>query len=546
MASEPTGCTHRFGDIDYDARTGELWRGARRTRLSPHLAALLDALIERPGELVTREALRARIWPDTTVDFEHGLTTAVNRLREVLGDSAHEHKLIETIPCRGYRWMAPVERVAVRLDAEVRPAPPATVLPREGTAVSEPRMSAHVQDDALQSEAHAGTPRHWVRRPSAQVAVAASVLILVVAALGWSRLRGPAPPIQPQPDGPAAAVPRESPGPDRADVPAEALDAYRRARFIPSFASEAQWRSSVEYLNLAIRHAPRFAEAHAGLARVYTEGARYGFVLPGEAVPRARAAALKALRLDDRLADPHVALGDVRLFFEWDWTGAESEYRRALDLEPDSDCALDSYARLLAKAGRFDEAVALRLRMLRRDPIDSVRVRALAGTYIDARRFDDALEALRPFDRPGLPSANRLRLIFAIALAGKKQCPGALREADRAIALLDTSDDEVTLVAGAWVYATCGRSDRARELLGRYQSPARVVVPDPISLGALYAALGDTERGIQLVERGVNEGSPIAIELDVDLMLDPLRSDPRFERLAARVRGNRPAPRAGR
>jgi hypothetical protein len=82
--------------------------------------------------------------------------------------------------------------------------------------------------------------------------------------------------------------------------------------------------------------------------------------------------------------------------------------------------------------------------------------------------------------------------------------------------------------------------------LGRYESQGRAVAPDPISQGAFYAALGDTERGIRLVERGVNERSPIAIELDVDLMLDPLRGDPRFERLAVRVRGNRPAPRVKR
>jgi DNA-binding winged helix-turn-helix (wHTH) protein/tetratricopeptide (TPR) repeat protein len=544
MSSEPTGCTHRFGDIDYNARTGELRRGARRTRLSPHLATLLDALIESPGELVAREALRARIWPDTNVDFEHGLTTAVNRLRELLGDSAHDHRLIETIPFRGYRWLVPVERVHVQSDQV--PSPPDATLPSEGTTVGEPRVRLPVQDQAIRSEADTRTPRRWAGRPSAPVAVAVSILILVVAALGWSRLREPAPPIQPQPAGTAAAGPRESPELGPAAVPPEALEAYQRARFVPSSASEAQWRSSIKYLNFAIGHAPRFAQAHAELARVYTEGARYGFVVPGEAVPRARAAAIEALRLDDRLADPHVALGDVRLFFEWDWTGAESEYRRGLDLEPDSEYALDSYARLLAKAGRFDEAVALRVRLLERDPIDYARARSLAGTYIDARRFDDVLQALRPFNGPGHPAANRLRIISAIALAGKTQCPGALREADRAIALLDTSDDEVTLVAGGWVYATCGRSDLARELLGRYESPDRAIAPDPISLGALYAALGDTERGIQLVERGVNKRSPIAIDLDVDLMLDPLRRDPRFERLAAGVRGNRPAPRAGR
>jgi DNA-binding winged helix-turn-helix (wHTH) protein/tetratricopeptide (TPR) repeat protein len=529
MSSEPTGCTHRFGDIVYNARTGEFWQGDRRTRLSPHLAALLDALIERPGELVTREALRARIWPDTIVDFEHGLTTAVNRLRELLGDSAHEHRLIETIPCRGYRWLAPVERILAQVDREV-PAP-GLAFPESGPAKG---------PDVTLASRFRRRSRLW---PGA--AVAGLLLLVMLAGMAWIRFHDPAQLQAVKPaDTMADGLRERPPGPNA--VPPGALEAYQRGRFVPSSASEAQWRRSVEHLSLAILRAPRFAQAHAELARVYTTGARHGFIVPGEAVPRARSAALEALRLDDRLAGPHVALGDVRLFFEWDWTGAESEYRRALDLEPDSDSALDSYARLLAKAGRFDEAIVLRTRLLERDANDDTRARALAGAYIDARRFDDALQVLRPFDGPGHSGMARLPVILAIAQAAKRQCPDALREANRAITLLDTSDDEVTLVATGWVYATCGRSARARELLGRYESQGRAVAPDPISQGAFYAALGDTERGIRLVERGVNERSPIAIELDVDLMLDPLRGDPRFERLAVRVRGNRPAPRVKR
>jgi DNA-binding winged helix-turn-helix (wHTH) protein/tetratricopeptide (TPR) repeat protein len=533
MSSEPTGGTHRFGDIVYNARTGELWQGERRTRLSPPLAALLDALIEQPRELVTREALRERIWPDTVVDFEHGLTTAVNRLRELLGDSAHDHRLIETIPCRGYRWLAPVEHIDVRADQCLSVVPGPDARPQRPEPADRSAASVERQPNR----------RKALR---ARVVVAALLLVVVLAGMAWIRVHDPARPLASKPADTSGDELRGRPEPGPAAVPPAALEAYQSARFGSSSASEAQWRSSVDYLNLAIRRAPRFARAHAQFARVYITGARYGFVVPGEAVPRARAAALEALRLDDRLADAHVALGDVQLFFEWDWTGAESEYRRALDLEPDSDYALDSYARLLAKAGRFDEAIALRIRLIKRDPIDAGRPRALAATYIDARRFDDALQALGPIDRPGGVWANRVRLIVAIALVGKGQCPSALREADRAVALLDTSDDEVTLVAGGWVYATCGQRGRARELLRRYQSPARTVAPDPISLGALYAALGDTERGIQLVERGVDERSPIAIDLDVDLMLDSLRNDPRFERLAVRVRGNRPAPRGGR
>ena len=286
------------------------------------------------------------------------------------------------------------------------------------------------------------------------------------------------------------------------------------------------------------RPQPTIARAHAALAQAYATGAAYGFIAPREALPRAKSAALEALRLDDSLADAHVALGDVRLLFEWDWEAAEAAYRRALKAEPDNDTPPRHLAWLLAKAGRFDEAIELRRRLAERDPVDNSGAAGLAAAYIDARRFDAALDVLRYQEARGFGNAGpRWRVAFSVVYAAGHQCDRAIREADRAMAVLDTSEDEVTLVAVGWVYATCGQPNRARELLKRYEDPGRLVRPDPISLGALYGALGDTAHGLALLERGVNERSPVAVILDVDSHARPVPVRPRVRAVgSARAR----------
>jgi DNA-binding winged helix-turn-helix (wHTH) protein/tetratricopeptide (TPR) repeat protein len=537
MSDGPAGCTHRFGDVLYDARTGELQKGTRKTRLSPHLANLLEALIEHPGELVTRETLRARIWPaDTFVDFEHGLTAAVNKLREALGDSVHQPAFVETIPRRGYRWLTPVEMVQPEPshlpNAMVTP-PPADDVPAPLAGPPSGSGDASSQPTAVPAARGRARSRRWPR-------LAAAVFFVVLAAVAWVWSRPSGRSSQSPPPGvraPDAANASSDP------VSSKASDAYLRGRSFRSSRSPVEWRQSVEYFTRAIDLAPGFARAHAALAQAYATGAAYGFIAPGEALPRARSGALEALRLDDSLADAHVALGDVRLLFEWDWEAAEAAYRRALKAEPDNDTPPQHLAWLLAKAGMFDEAIELLRSLLERDPVDNSVAAGLAAAYIDARRFDAALDVLRRQEARRLGEGGpRWRVALSVACAASRQCDSAIREADRAMAVLDTSEDEVTLVAVGWVYATCGRPDRARELLTRYDDPSRLVRPDPISLAVLYGALGDTAHGLALVERGVTERSPVAVCLDVDLMFDPFRSDPTFERLAARVRGSRPAP----
>lgn len=508
MRGERNDWTHKFEGFCYDARTGELSKGGDRTRLSPHLGSLLESLIDHPGELVTREALRARVWPtDTFVDFEHGLTVAMNRLRQALGESSQQPTLIETIPRRGYRWLAVVEK-----------------MPRQNPA---PRRDPEVG------------PRASRRRGGA---VAYLLLVAVVIAatvgLGLARWRSRLPMDD---AGPAA----RSPGPSTSfasrgtDVPRAAYDAYIKGLLLPSSASPSHWRTKIQYLRLAILRDPRDAAAHAELARAYTLGALFGFAPVREAIRDARSEALEALRIDQRLADAHVAFGDVQLA-GWDWAGASSAYERALSLEPGSERALESRARLLTYAGRFDQAVGIWNELRERDPVDPGRALKLATTYIHARRFDEAQAVLQRLGAHD-PAAPRVLIARAIASAGKGICADALRDADRAMTGPELEDDEVSYVAAGWVYATCGRRVDARRLLQRGESLTRSATADPISLAALYGALGDRARGLQLIERGVAEGSPVAVLLDVDMMLDTLRPDPRFERLASRVRGNRDA-----
>jgi DNA-binding winged helix-turn-helix (wHTH) protein/tetratricopeptide (TPR) repeat protein len=526
MTHVTTRWTHRFGPFDFDVRSGELRRSDRTICLSPHLAAVLEALLDHPGELVTRETLRQRVWPEHTfVDFEHGLTVAIARLREALGDSAAHPEFVETIPRRGYRWIHPLdapESHSLTVDAPPVDAP---ALPPPGGAPhgvpSGPRPTAPLSSVLRSSGVGA-------RRGGFIGMLAIAVVILLWVALGprWSR------------EAPVAGIPAA--GGVAPEVPPEVTELYARGRLSRVTGSAAEWRQAVAYLTKAVELTPSFALARALLAQDYAIGAYYGYVPTRAVASLARAHATEALRLDPELAAAHVASGDARFFFDWDWAGAERAYRTAASRAPDDDGLLRSYARLLAKGARFEEAIALHRRSLERDPLDPGRTAALAATLLDARRFDEALDVMNRLDEVTERSRARVRVVTAAAYAGKRDCENATRDAERALTALAEAQDDITLGAAGWVYATCGRPEQARAALARLETPVRE--GDEITRAAIYGALGDTERGLALVERGVENRSAVAVVLGVDFMLDALRGEPGFQRAVARVRGTTVAP----
>jgi len=342
---------YRFDDFVFDPRTGELRSKQRRTRLTAQLAELLQALVERPSELVTRDELRRRIWPaDREVDFAHGLTAAINRLREALGDSPRTPRFIETIPRRGYRWLVPVQV--------------------EGEALSSGQPSAPV---AVPVPGRA-SPRLGSRGLGWAVAVLALLLAAAFATAWYRTARG---------------------GTYR--PPAAAAEAYAKGQFHAARRTDADLAEAAAYFRRAIALDPAFAAAHAGLAAALAQRVYDGSLLPVDALAEARREAREALRLGPDLGEPHVAMGSVQFQADWDWQGAETAYRRALEIEPDSTSAMRGLARLLEARGRFDEAIALRAEMVELDPVSRSARFGLAGAYMDARRSSP---------RPTRPAAN--------------------------------------------------------------------------------------------------------------------------------------------
>jgi DNA-binding winged helix-turn-helix (wHTH) protein/tetratricopeptide (TPR) repeat protein len=484
LPNATTAATHRFGAFLYDARTGELSRDGRTIRLSPRLAAVLVALLDHPGELVEHETLRQRIWPqDTFVDFEHGLAAAVHELRGALGDSAHQPTYIETLFRRGYRWLTPVERV--------------------GPATERPVVA------------------FWATATKRPARVVASVAAVVALAL-------------------AATLLQVSSGKAKDAALAEARRLTARAQSVLWGLTADDSRATIADLRRAIALDPGYAPAYATLARASTNAALKGYLPPRDAYPLANEAAHAAVGLQRGLAAAHVALGEVLFFFEWDPDAAEAELRRARQQAPDDPDVLRAHARFLRKTCRFDEAIAVRRSLLAHDPQLPGASVALAGVYLEAHRFDEAIAVLRPVVA-STPAVSSAVPALAAAHAARGDCGDALALADRGRPLLEVEpEDQVVTALLGWVFARCGRREDARATVAAYQAAGSRAWVDPITLASLFAALGDTEEAIRLVERGVEERSPTALSLEFDFMLDPVRRDPRFAAAVDRVWGRHP------
>jgi len=459
--------TLRFGTFELQTEARELRRAGARVRLQPQPFRVLEALAARPGQVVSREELRRLLWGDGTfVAFEPALNFCVSRVRLALGDDSHSPRFVETVPRRGYRFVAPVEVVA--------PAP--MVLP-----APQPR------------------PVGWTR----------ALLPALVVALALSPLALP---------GPRASGP-----PTRA---AGALRAYEGAR---SLCGPRGWRRSIDLYAEALRADPRFAAAWVGMGESYLALAEHGGLDPDQALPAAEHAARSALALEER-ADARRLLGLVLLGYEWDWDGSERELRRALALAPQDPAVGSALARRLSAAGRHDEALTLVRAAEARRPADGAIVAEAAGCYYRARRFEDALRALRrlPDDR-AIHAHHRLFELFR--RVGRDD--DAWREAREVMRRNGVGDAQVAAL------------DRlgSREASRRYLEGALVVRSlaaeeqrePPDALAPLHAALGHGDAALDRLEAAARQRYPSLLTTLVDPSLDSLRRHPRFVALARRV-----------
>ena len=316
------------------------------------------------------------------------------------------------------------------------------------------------------------------------------------------------------------------------DVDPRALDAYLQGRFYHGKATAAGFEKAIEYYDEAIKSAPTFAPAYGALAlSVHLLGV-YGGEPARNTEPRAKAAAERALELDDGLAEARAVLAGIRSMYEWDWAGAEREYRRALELDRNSAITHQWYAYHLAAMGRHDEAVAEARRGLELDPLNPVGRVVLADQLLHARRYDRAIaesEKALEID-PDLDQARGILESIYTQLGRYEDAVAVRRER---ITRAGTNA-EAAVVALEQAYAALGPLGYWRwRLAGLEQAATRGYVA-PSEFAAVYAALGHNDAAFEWLERAYEERDAMDL-LNVWPGYDPLRSDPRFDDLLRRM-----------
>ncbi len=307
----------------------------------------------------------------------------------------------------------------------------------------------------------------------------------------------------------------------------DAYQLYMKGRFFWNKRTVEGVKKSLDYFQQAIAADPGYARAYAGLADAYIMAGSYGFSImpPREAMPKAEAAIQKALEIDDTLAEAHASLAYIKFTYDWDWVGAEQEFRKSIALNPLYDTAHHWYSHELMALGRPQEALAEARRALEISPSDTVMNEHMGWTYLMMRNYDQAIPAAHKALEmdPDFLLAHR---VTALAYMYEGNYPQALEEFQKAVDL--THGDPVARAYLARGYAYSGERDKAQQTIDDLVRLSQLQYIPPTEIAADYAALGNTDSAMQWLEKAYNERASALPYIKVDRAYDPLRSDPRF------------------
>src|SRR6266571_3780833 len=317
----------------------------------------------------------------------------------------------------------------------------------------------------------------------------------------------------------------------------EAYQLYLNGRYHANKGTYDGLMKGIEYFQQAIAKDPNYALAYASLADSYVElGGWLTYLPPSEAGPKAKAAAMKALELDDSLAEAHAALARAQYYFGWDWPSAEREFKRAVELNPNSAISHHGYSELLLARARFDESIAEGMRALEIDPLSPQIVADLAYTYLVMRRYDEAIAQHRKaLDLD--PNAAWIRHDMAYAYTLKGAYAQAIAEDDKIPVQAKVVAAENKLIASGigWIYAVSGRRADALKIAEQFKDLASHAYVDFYQVAEIYAALDDKDEAFRLLEKAYDEHSSNMPFLAVDPCWDGIRSDPRYADLLRRM-----------
>jgi TolB-like protein/DNA-binding winged helix-turn-helix (wHTH) protein/Tfp pilus assembly protein PilF len=620
----------RFGVFEVDLQGRELRKQGFKVKLQEQPFQILSMLLERPGEIVTREEIKKRLWPaDTFVDFDNGLNRATNRLRESLGDDAENPRFVETAPRRGYRFIAPVHipdedpveiaAPSLNVSAPAEIANPGTARRNRwifgfggllsaaallGLAFAPPKILRYLQfwrsaptiksiavlplanlsgdpaqdyfsdgltDELITDVAKIGSLRVISRTSSMQYKGTHKSLPAIAKELGvdalvegtvvrsGDRVRVTAQLIDARDDrhiwseaydrNIVDVLPLQSEvaqtiadqvrvkltSEEHASLAnghranSQSLEAYLKGSFFMN-QGIGGLDKSIEYFSEAIQLDSSNAQAYSGLSQSYLLLGIFGLHPSKEVYPKARAAAMKAIEIDATSADAHAVLAEIAKGFDWDWTVAESEYKRGLELNPSSSNTHALYADYLSMMERHDEAIVEMRRSHELDPVSAMSDAFFGFLYYRARRYDEAIALCRQSLElaPNYPNAN---WFMALALEKQGRIPEAITSLQSAV---NHSRAPLFLALLGHAYGLAGERAKALNILEEIKLLSKQQYVSPLDFAMVYTGLGDREMAFHWLETAYSERVMRIQELN-EPHFDSLRGDPRFEDLLRRI-----------
>ncbi len=557
---------YKFDDFNLDVAERLLLRGGSALPLPEKALETLCALVKRANHLVSREELLNEVWTDAFVE-ENNLDKNISLLRQILGERTDGKKFIETVRGRGYRFVASIE--TAQPDAKIRTV---AVLPFK-PLVAENRNEALELGMAETLIAKLSESDEIITRPLSatrrydsleQDSLAAGRELETEAVLDGSiqtfgdRIRISARFLRVS-DGrqlwagqfdekltdifavqdsisekvsealKIALARREK---KRYPENIQAYQLYLKGRYHALRKVRSETDKSINYFQQAIEIAPDFALAYVGLAAVYHSVVLTSEVPALRVMPKAKAAALRAIEIDDTLAEAHAVLGFTIFWYEWDWAAAEAHYRRGLELDPRSVDLHYHYAHFLSNLGRHEQALTVIKLARDLDPLNFT-INAVEGQILFfAGKADEALERLN--DTIDLnPNFWLTHLFISRVYSQKGMHTEAIEAATKAKETSDGNAEAVALIG--YELARSGEQKKARAVLEELRQMSKTRYVPPYNFALVFNGLGEREKALDYLEKAFAEKNALMVFLKVEPKWNNLRSEACFIDLMRRM-----------
>jgi TolB-like protein/DNA-binding winged helix-turn-helix (wHTH) protein len=636
----------KFEEFELDCSRYQLLRGGHRIKLEKLPMELLMLLLEKEGHLVTREEITERLWgKDVFLDTEHGINTAIRKIRNVLRDDPEQPRFVQTVTGKGYCFIASIDVISAERGngnhSGSESVPAETTAAQPDPPVSSPLTQSHHRTSGwvrkvtlalagaigvvalligmdvrgVRQRLFAHTPRQGgpqirslavlplenVSGDGSQDFLAEGMTEELITELGKNsglrvisrtsvmRYKSTKQPVQEiarqlnvdavlegtvlrsgnhlrittnlvqaspethlwaetydSENGDILSVqervadsvtreirvalsPRETSTANGRSVDPEAQDLFYRGIYALRSAGGGATQTAIDYLQSAIKKDPNFARAYAALAMAYAVWYP-GDAGPRENMPRAREAALKALALDESLASGHMALAYIDLSYDWNFTEADKEFKRTLELNPNFALARNFYARELVILGHTDEAIVQIRQKLEIEPYADLDYPA--WVFYLAHRYNDSLELAQKIVAIN-PNFSWGRWALAVTYEQIGREKEAAEQYLQFEVLSGSSPQRLKRLREG--LARSGAKGFWQASLEDYLRTAKSSYAPPVLVAGVYMRLGDKGHALQWLERGYQERDDLMIDLNVDPVFEPLRSKPRFQDLVRRV-----------